>query len=99
MKTRFIPVAEIFEGIIPNPPEIIAVLWAYLDESGMNQTAHRMTVGGLVGRKVHWQEVERYWTKRLPDGIKVFHHAALSARSRGYLGIWTKGSEISFIAT
>jgi hypothetical protein len=49
------------------------MLFAYLDESGLNQTAKATVVGGLLGTLEQWVGFEKKWRAALPKGINSFH--------------------------
>jgi hypothetical protein len=73
MESRFIPIAELVDGIIPNPPDMVAVLQAYLDETGLNASAKRLTVAGFIGGKLDWADLEPRWSRTLPQRGEMFH--------------------------
>ena len=49
------------------------MLFAYLDESGLNPTAKSTVVGGLIGHVNDWVRFEGEWRSGLPKEIPVFH--------------------------
>jgi hypothetical protein len=69
----YLSVATLLEGHVSNPPELFSVLWAYVDETGLNPSAKRLTVAGLVARALDWKKIEPAWRRALPRGIAVFH--------------------------
>lgn len=63
------------------------MLWAYIDETGLNPTAKRLTVGGLIGRKLDWQRLEPRWRRRLPRPLAPFHTQHCARGHKAYKGI------------
>ncbi len=52
----------------------MAVIRAFLDESGMHGDAPVVTVAGYFGYPKTWRSFTTEWNKTLrPTGIKVFH--------------------------
>lgn len=74
MQPLDVSVGEIVAGLLPNPPRLIAVLFAYLDETGTNGTPTATIVGGVVGLLPQIVQAEGRWRARVQqDGIKAFH--------------------------
>ena len=52
----------------------MAVLFAYLDESGISGSPTATVVGGLIGRLPDWAQLAGLWNHQLvADGISCFH--------------------------
>jgi hypothetical protein len=58
------------------PIDLIAMLWAYFDESGEYQsdgTLRRLTLGGCIASFENWQSFNQKWRAALDDeGVDVF---------------------------
>ena len=68
------PIEAFAIGLLPNAPEIVAVLYAYLDETGLNQNARSVTVAGLVAPIEQWVGIQSKWSERMrQSGISTFH--------------------------
>ncbi len=63
------------------------MLWAYIDETGLNPTAKRLTVGGLIGCELDWQNLEPRWRQRLPNALAPFHTQHCAGGHKAYKGI------------
>ncbi len=66
-------IRDVAAPLLSKAPEIAAVLFAYLDESGLNPTARATVVGGLIGPINQWVAFEAEWRAALPAPITVFH--------------------------
>jgi len=65
---------EILEVISGNGRRCVAVLWAYLDESGTHKGSSLIVVAGYAGGHNEWRLFERSWRKKLVDhNIELFH--------------------------
>jgi hypothetical protein len=57
--------AELAAGVCWKPEEMIAMLWAYFDESGDHKqagTLTRLTIGGLIASADAWKAFDDEWT-------------------------------------
>jgi hypothetical protein len=82
-------VYELCQMALADQRGVVAVLRAYLDESGIHDSSPVLTVGAYIARPRMWQT----WTKRWNAAkrpIKVFH-AADAANLRGEFKDWTHG--------
>ena len=69
-----IPIEAFGAGLLPNVPELVAVLYAYIDETGLNPQAKSVTVAGLVAPLQQWMQIQARWSKRMrATGIDTFH--------------------------
>lgn len=69
-----ISIKHIAQAFLPHPPKVIAVLYAYVDETGFSGATTATIVGGLIGTLDHWLPLETRWRARLAeDGISEFH--------------------------
>lgn len=71
-------IAELAAGLFWKPNEIIAMLWAYFDESGEHDrtsgTLTRLTIGGLIAPLTKWQAFEVAWDAALArHNLREFH--------------------------
>jgi hypothetical protein len=65
---------EILEVISGNGRRLVAVLWAYLDESGTHKGSPLVVVAGYAGGHNEWRLFERNWQKKLANyNIEYFH--------------------------
>jgi Protein of unknown function (DUF3800) len=75
---------ELGAALCWQPTDLIAMLWAYFDESGEYQsdgTLRRLTLGGCIASFDNWQAFNQKWRSELDDeGIQVFHMADFEAR-------------------
>lgn len=74
---------ELGASLCWQPIDLIAMLWAYFDESGEYQdgTLKRLTLGGCIASFENWQAFDQRWRAALDDeGVNVFHMADFEAR-------------------
>jgi hypothetical protein len=73
--------AELSSGLFWQPSEVIAMLWAYFDESGEHDASgalRALTIGGLVAPFEAWQQLEKEWRAALrSEGLSTFHRREL----------------------
>lgn len=73
--------AELSSGLFWQPSEVIAMLWAYFDESGEHDASgalRALTIGGLVAPLEAWQRFEKDWRAALRlEGLSTFHRREL----------------------
>jgi hypothetical protein len=56
------------------PPRIAAVLYAYVDETGLSGRDRAALVGGAIATEEAWRGLEpRWWNRVHQDGISEFH--------------------------
>lgn len=69
--------AELAAGLFWKPKEMIAVLWAYFDESGEHDAGGALgalMIGGLIAPQQAWKEFDEEWGKALTlEGMTFFH--------------------------
>jgi hypothetical protein len=75
---------------------VIAVLKAYMDESGVHDGSPICTVAAYMGRPQNWQEFAKKW-KPAKRPINVFH-AADCANLRGEFEGWDKTKRDEYVA-
>lgn len=87
---RYISVRHLTRGFIPNPPKVVAVLYAYLDETGISGAdADKATiVGGLVGLEDEWVNLEGPWSARVKDDNISGFHASKCRGGHGEYHSW-----------
>jgi hypothetical protein len=69
-------VSEIANGLHPQSSryKAVAVLYAYLDESGTHADSPLVMIGGFVARQPLWAALEPDWQERLDNqGVPYFH--------------------------
>jgi Protein of unknown function (DUF3800) len=75
--------AELAAGVCWKPEEMIAMLWAYFDESGEHGPKgglQRLTIGGLIAPIEAWREFDEEWGDVLgAQGMNFFHRRAEGA--------------------
>jgi hypothetical protein len=86
--------AELSSGLFWQPSEVIAMLWAYFDESGEHGPSgelRTLTIGGLVAPFEAWQQFEKDWRAALrSEGLSAFHRRELGpGRDERFLQIIT----------
>ena len=66
---------ELAAGLSWKPNEVIAMLWAYFDESGSHASSGlRLTIGGLIAPLSAWQSFEVEWDAALVRrNLRYFH--------------------------
>jgi hypothetical protein len=70
--------AELASGLFWNPNEVVAMLWAYFDESGGHDQSsgelRELTIGGLIAPFEAWQAFDVEWDAALVTrGLREFH--------------------------
>lgn len=79
--TNLTAFAELSSGLFWQPSEVIAMLWAYFDESGEHDASgalRALTIGGLVAPFEAWQQFEKDWRAALrSEGLSAFHRREL----------------------
>lgn len=53
----------------------VAVLWAYLDESGTHKGAPVLNVAGYLGSEQEWHKFEKEWSPKLKKANVPYFHA------------------------
>src|SRR5579871_2238783 len=73
--SAYVPLEAVLAGLfLERPPGALAVLYAYLDESGLHPGARTTIVGGLIGQFTDWMVVTALWRHRMDeDDIDTFH--------------------------
>lgn len=65
---------ELIDFLSGNGRRYIAVIYAYLDESGTHKGSKILCVAGYAGNQSEWELFEKEWRLRLVDfGISCFH--------------------------
>jgi hypothetical protein len=69
--------------------KMLAVLRAYMDESGIHAGSSVCAIAGVVGSESEWEILERRWRRVIAEeGISVFHMAQFESRL-GEFGGWS----------
>ncbi|MGH6949961.1 MAG: DUF3800 domain-containing protein [Vitreimonas sp.] len=58
---------------------VLALLYAYFDESGTHASAEKTVVAGFVGRALDWYEVQRRWREAM-QGLPTFHYTKMRGK-------------------
>lgn len=70
--------AELAAGLFWKPEEMVAMLWAYFDESGDHDqtsgTLTRLTIGGLIASEDAWRAFDSEWTSALLRKNRRYFH-------------------------
>lgn len=75
-----VPLIRTLEYLVPRG-SLIAMLFAYMDESGTDSRSAAVTVGACVSRVDQWSRFVGPWQRRLKSaGIPYFHAAKLASK-------------------
>jgi hypothetical protein len=70
--------AELAAGLFRKPEEMVAMLWAYFDESGEHDrtsgTLTRLTIGGLIASAEAWKAFDDEWAWALAAKNRRYFH-------------------------
>lgn len=83
--TRAIYLSEVAYGLHPQRSrhKAVAVLYAYLDESGIHDESPVILIGGFVAKQPLWAALEPDWQQRLENQGLTYFHAADCEAGRG----------------
>ena len=84
---RSVSLESVMAGLLLlETPEIVAVLYAYFDETGLHRESPYTIVSGIVGSLPAWVGMQAMWTKRLAeDQIAAFHATDCRGGHNGFL--------------
>ncbi len=81
-----IDVRELAQAVLPHRDEgMLAMLWGYFDESGMNNQRDSTVVAGFFGPMQCWSDLQREWKRELSRvGVNAFHYTECRGRNHAY---------------
>jgi hypothetical protein len=78
---------DLMDGVLPGGRGVLALLYAYFDESGTHGSATNIMVAGFVGSKTSWRRLQRDWKAVLArDQVECFHYTDLRYARKSYKG-------------
>lgn len=77
--------------------DIVALLTAYLDDSGTHDGSHTIVVGGVIALQSDWDSILRKWIEALNErGVSYFHSTDFSNARQGFEG-WEEEKRRSLV--
>lgn len=93
MEYPYVPVGELADLLHPSASrwKALAMLRAYLDESGTHDGSAVVSIGGLIGSKVEWEALEPPWDAVLSEyaerGVKTWHTSDAIHQNEEFAGV------------